>query len=537
MDYRRRVLREKNLTDGQFRVYENLTELVNETLCTNTDNFHKLQCLQRNCENCGVENLQLMNEEKNNIENSPDVQWERYEYVDLKKGSKSIRKLMLVKKKSKPYEMFAYFLQILSSFPYHQFSASWHSEQLKSLLENLPQNHCVTVNDYSENYRCFDKTEIQTGYFQKIEVSIHVSLLYRHAVLEVDGVESTVDNPFIIKEEFFVISEDDKRDQYFTHFAQKKISEYLNEINYKPTVMHEFNDGCATQYKSRHCFGILATAASDLKYDSIIRNFFETAHAKGAQDAAGGYIKRAADMSVIRGRSIIQNGKDFFDFCVKNLTTPKSDRCKRRIFTYIDSIPRDTVQNFKSVPDIRKVHCVRTTDKEAEIVVSNLSCYSCCQCTIGNYGSCRNLSIRGNCRPFRMVREVIPTAEQSVTDSEEYTLIDLICKDTILAVFTDDDEFDYYLMKSIGEVEILKNDFTDDWGISFPKGSSVVRGYYYDIVHKRNHLYKAIPKKTAMNYSVSVKYILTESEISKSGNRIQLSEDIHLSILAALEEL
>ena len=34
--------------------------------------------------------------------------------------------------------------------------------------------------------------------FQRIEVSIHVSVIYRHAILEVDGVESLPDIPFIV---------------------------------------------------------------------------------------------------------------------------------------------------------------------------------------------------------------------------------------------------------------------------------------------------------------------------------------------------
>lgn len=172
--------------------------------------------------NCGVNNLNLMKKEKVENEQLFDVQWERYEYVSLKRGLKSIRKLMLVKKTSRPCEMFSYFSQIFRSFPYHQFRASQQSEQLRSLLDNLPHTHCITINDYSESYKCFDKTEIQTGYFQKIEVSIHVTLLYHHAVLEIDSIESTVNNPVIIKEELFVISEDDKRDRYFTHYVQKR---------------------------------------------------------------------------------------------------------------------------------------------------------------------------------------------------------------------------------------------------------------------------------------------------------------------------
>jgi hypothetical protein len=46
----------------------------------------------------------------------------------------------------------------------------------------------------------------------------------------------------------------------------------------------------------------------------IVRNFFETNHAKGPQDAAGGFIKRQADIAVLRGNTIIQNEKDLLKY-------------------------------------------------------------------------------------------------------------------------------------------------------------------------------------------------------------------------------
>jgi hypothetical protein len=59
--------------------------------------------------------------------------------------------------------------------------------------KNLLPNHCVVIHDYSENYGCKEKFELQQTYFQRTEVSIHVSVIYRHAILEVDGVESLPD--------------------------------------------------------------------------------------------------------------------------------------------------------------------------------------------------------------------------------------------------------------------------------------------------------------------------------------------------------
>ena len=121
-------------------------------------------------------------------------------------------------------------------------------------------------------------------------MSIHVSVIYRHAILEVDGVESLPDIPFIVTEHFFVISPDDKHDQFFTEKVQNLIRDYLDSIQYNVKVIHEFTDG-SVQYKSRNCFGLIKNIFTEHHYDLFIRNDFETSHAKGPQDAAGGFLK------------------------------------------------------------------------------------------------------------------------------------------------------------------------------------------------------------------------------------------------------
>ena len=54
----------------------------------------------------------------------------------------------------------------------------------------------------SENYKCADKAELQSSYYQKPEVCIHVSIIHRHAVLEFDGVESSEEEPDVITKQF-----------------------------------------------------------------------------------------------------------------------------------------------------------------------------------------------------------------------------------------------------------------------------------------------------------------------------------------------
>jgi hypothetical protein len=48
-----------------------------------------------------------------------------------------------------------------------------------------------------------------------------------------------------------------QHDHNFTKCAQQQIKQYLDSISYDVDVMHEFTDGCSSQYKSRHCLGNL----------------------------------------------------------------------------------------------------------------------------------------------------------------------------------------------------------------------------------------------------------------------------------------
>ena len=80
--------------------------------------------------------------------------------------------------------MFQYFLELLSGYTYHSFMAKWQKDQFDSLVANLPLNHVICVHDFSENYICRSQDEIQSQYFDPNKVSIHVSILYRHANLQ-----------------------------------------------------------------------------------------------------------------------------------------------------------------------------------------------------------------------------------------------------------------------------------------------------------------------------------------------------------------
>jgi hypothetical protein len=113
------------------------------------------------------------------------------------------------------------------------------------------------------------------------EVSIHVSVIHRHALLEYDGIDRNEENPNVMAEHFYVIRPDQQHDTFFVHEVRKQISEYLKSISCDITSMHECTDGCPSQYKSRHCFGDISNTYADFGYEVFSRNLFETSHAKG----------------------------------------------------------------------------------------------------------------------------------------------------------------------------------------------------------------------------------------------------------------
>ena len=132
------------------------------------------------------------------------------------------------------------------------------------LIDNLPLGHVVCIHDYSESYSCRGKNETQSEFFDINKASLHITVLFRHATLECDGVESTAVEPVIIKEHIFIISDDLVQDYNSVHHCQMLIANYLkDDVKTKVEKMHEFTDGCAAQYKSKHCAGDLSCSLAD----------------------------------------------------------------------------------------------------------------------------------------------------------------------------------------------------------------------------------------------------------------------------------
>ena len=296
----------------------------------------------------------------------------RYEYVSVPdKSGEERRKIALVTKETPVTGLFSYFHQLLKDYPYHSFMTKWQKEQ----FDNLPLDNIICVHDFSENYTCRSQDEIQSQYFDPNKVSIHVSIVYRHASLQIDGKEST-EKPELIKEHIFVLSDDSTQNYHFVHHSQKLIFDYITKELKLKVKVHEFTDGCAGQYKSRHTFGDLSCSLADFDFQ-VHRHFFETSHAKGEQDAAGANIKQHATLAVLRHETSITSAKDLCDYLSRTFRNPTSQSrsvtLKNRVFFHVPvdgdgAVPRGSQgRSFKEFQGIRKIHSIRTTPEQCKV--------------------------------------------------------------------------------------------------------------------------------------------------------------------------
>ena len=137
--YRKELVKKSANIDESF-VIKRVTEAAEKTLCPKPEgiNYHNIKCLERECTECGVDNIEFLPEETSG---EVTVSWSRYEYVSTGKfltNGQEKKKIALVQKEAPPSELFGYFKELLVEYPRHSFMARWQREQLDSLLNPPP---------------------------------------------------------------------------------------------------------------------------------------------------------------------------------------------------------------------------------------------------------------------------------------------------------------------------------------------------------------------------------------------------------------
>lgn len=251
------------------------------------------------------------------------------------------------------------------------------------------------------------------------------------------------------------------------------------------------------------------------------------------------FFKKQADLAVLQRKAKIQCAKDFYDFCFDTLRTPKSGIYKRRIFKYVEVIPRNNCINYRPITENRKIHQIIAHDScPGELITNHLSCYDCEHCLIRNSCSqiCKNKKFIGQSKVLKMKEISSRNLDQSDTDLEEVALRENISNlveiGSVIAVLADDPDYEYYIMKVNQKSRVLERERCDVWGGRFPAGAAVVEGFFYDRSTNNTLLYKLIPNKPAIVYTMSVRYICIEITPNKT---VTIPEQLHLDIIKSLD--
>ncbi len=122
----------------------------------------------------------------------------------------------------------------------------------------------------------------------------------------------------------------------------------------------------------------------------------------------------------------------------------------------------------------------------------------------------------------------------STTQDVSQPMKELVSTDHIIAVVADDANLDYYLLFVQTSMYKLKKETRDHWGSSWPAGTEVFRGLYYDQIVGNPLQYRRIPKKFAIVPADSVIYICSELHAQP---QLMLPEHVHLNILACVDEI
>ncbi|XP_066298277.1 uncharacterized protein [Branchiostoma lanceolatum] len=278
----------------------------NTCLCTRHQNFAlKLKTLkQHNCvKTTNPDNFLQAFPDADKVESllsnlPPDGnikydEWKRVE-VDGKK------KMKIVTSEVETTAFCAKFKEEVPHFRQHVARANEQYSQLKTLKENLDQNHIVIQMDFAENYKVKSNDEIQSAYWNCDMVTLHPTIIYYKS-----------ENGELQHESICVVSDELGHNAATVFAILKRVVPEVKQKHPAISYIHYWTDSPSSQYRNKTMFSILSDHESLFGVPACW-NYFEAGHGKGPCDGVGGTAKRMADQAVNHQETTIQDAHDFY---------------------------------------------------------------------------------------------------------------------------------------------------------------------------------------------------------------------------------
>lgn len=399
-----------HLSIDSFSSPENLCEA---TLCPKMKDqkYYKSECINRNCSDCGTE--LLLGHYSALLEHCPSevINWTKWEKVSKKKLDKKTGEIKwsdyqeVVSKKTYIIDMLEELLAELNVFSLHLFRTSWQWSQLRTIMAGLPKDEVLFISDFSENIPIQFSQETISSHVKPMSITLFVVAIYRHKST------SSKDNPNILFENVNILSDSQRHDSHFVQAATKLILEHCN-VNYPEClikVLHRYTDGCAGQFKSRHCMRDISFCNEDLGVDHFICNYGESYEFKNVTDGLGGVVKKLILDSILSNDDLVLSSpRDFVNYAKEHFEkTYATHSLDRRVFYYLEdqTIERNRPNRLgRPLAGIQSARCIKSISP-GFVAIRNVSCY-CAACLTHDWEGCLNKDyvneyVVRHCRPER----------------------------------------------------------------------------------------------------------------------------------------
>ena len=244
-------------------------ELSDITLCEYEDNNPpKKSCLERECNDCGVQKIE--DEYSEVIEQVGDnevkfKQWLKKDevYVNRKNEKSKVKKWVQMESRCSVNELVGQIAEDMKLHSGHISHADFQHKVLNDLTSSqLPLDHAVAIMDFSENYSLMHQDQIESAYFSQKQITLHPVYLYRHAP------DSTEENIKIQKEAIVMISDSLNHNSTAVYSFTCQLLKYIknNPGACDVSVLHRFSDNCLTQYKCIESFTHLQMYEAVVQY-------------------------------------------------------------------------------------------------------------------------------------------------------------------------------------------------------------------------------------------------------------------------------
>jgi len=122
--------------------------------------LHKLACIDRKCQECGVDAVELYLQPLN-VAAENEVSWQVWGNTTVRGNLRKALPLRSGKLKELTQKM----KSELKILPNHLFQARWQQQKFWEIVKNPPKDSFVCVMDFAENYTCLLQKEVQSAHW------------------------------------------------------------------------------------------------------------------------------------------------------------------------------------------------------------------------------------------------------------------------------------------------------------------------------------------------------------------------------------